>query len=250
MSPPAETSPGVEGASPGSCIVDQFQRLATLDEDECALLAALEGEIQAFEPDQVLQAAGHEASHFFSLQSGWACAIRLLPDGQRQVLDIFLPNQIMGLHELGLPTAQSDLVAITEVQACAFARDALEEVCRRSPRLSELFFLSLAGEQATLSERIINIGRRPASQRLAHFLLEMQMRQDPSRSTIDLPMNQSLIGDALGLSAVHVSRTLGELRDRGWIETNSKRMTLLDRDALIELCDFDPGYLGTRNRQA
>lgn len=239
-----DSNPGIEDVVAGSCIVDQFEQLAALNDEERALLAAMEGEIEHYEPDQVLQVAGQKATHFYSLHSGWACAMRLLPDGQRQVLDIFLPKQLMGLHEVGLETAQSDLVAITPLEACAFAREALQEISQRSMRLAELFFLSLTREQAMLTERIINIGRRPASERLAHFLLEMQVRQDPTSPSIELPMTQCLIGDALGLSAVHVSRTLSDLKERGLIETNARQVNLLDREALVALCDFDPGYLG------
>jgi CRP-like cAMP-binding protein len=238
----------VEDVVSGSCIVDQFQRLADLDDQERALLAALEGELETFEADQLLLEAGQPASEFYALHSGWACAVRFLPDGQRQVLDIFLPGQLMGLHEIGLAHAQSELVAITELEACAFPRQALSEVFRRSPKLAEMFFLSLAREQAMLTERIINIGRRPANERLAHFLLEMQARLDPETPIVDLPMTQCLIGDALGLSAVHVSRTLSNLRDEGLIDTDTGQVLLMNREALVEMCSFDPVYLDARRR--
>lgn len=243
-----QTVASVEDVVAGSCIVDQFQRLADLDDQERALLASLEGELETFQADEVLQAAGQPVKRFFALHSGWACAIRLLPDGQRQVLDIFLPGQLMGLHEIGLAQAQSELIAITELEACAIARQALGEVFRRSPRLAEMFFLGLAREQAMLTERIINLGRRPANERLAHFLLEMQARLDPESERIEIPMTQSLIGDALGLSSVHVSRTLSSLKDQGLIDSDNVHVRLCERDALVELCSFDPVYLDARRR--
>lgn len=243
-----ETVASVEDDIADSCIVDQFQRLAHLDDEERSLLAALEGELEHFQANQPLQAAGQPISNFFTLHSGWACAVRLLPDGQRQVLDIFLPGQLMGLHDIGLVHAQSELVAMTEVEACAFPRQHLRTVFRKAPRLAEMFFLSLAREQAMLTERIINIGRRPANERLAHFLLEMQTRLGIEETGMALPMTQSLIGDALGLSAVHVSRTLSSLKDQGLIDTDNGQVRLCDREALIELCSFDPVYLDTRRR--
>ncbi|TVQ71433.1 MAG: helix-turn-helix domain-containing protein [Chromatiaceae bacterium] len=94
-----------------------------------------------------------------------------------------------------------------------------------------------------LTERIINIGRRPATERLAHFLLEMKVRVCPATNEFALPLNQTVIGDALGLSAVHVSRTLRHLREQGWVEMDNGHVCLRDIDALVKLSDFNPAYL-------
>lgn len=235
------------GSDPdSSCVVNHFGQLTELEDSEKALLADLEKDLRNYPAGTVLQEFGQPAQHFFALRSGWACSVRLLADGQRQVLDIYLPGQLMGLHEIGIARAQSELVALTDISACPFPRENLRAVFQRAPRLTEIFFLVLAREHAMLTERIVNIARRPANERLAHFLLEINNRLNPSGPGFELPMTQSMIGDALGLSAVHVSRTLGALRDQGLIESSDGHVELRNQEALCELSSFDPGYLDWR----
>lgn len=226
-----------------SCIVAQFRRHADLTEHEIGLLLALEEDVKEFSAGTILSEAGREASHFFILQEGWACATRLLSNGQRQVLDIFLPGEIMGLRDIGFSRTQTELTALTSVSACPFPAEYFDEIFERSPKLARIFFLKLVCENALLTERIINIGRRPAVERLAHFLLEMKVRLSVRGAEYDLPLNQNVIADALGISTVHVSRTLGQLKEKGLAQVCHNRVTIDDVGGLMELSGFDPAYL-------
>jgi len=226
-----------------SCIVNQFSHHAELDPDEIKLLTGLERDVRAYPAGHILSEAGSLSGHFFSLHSGWAYATRILSDGQRQVLDIFLPGQIMGLRDIGFSRTQTELMALTEVEACPFPIDALEDIFQNSPKLAHVFFLKMAREHALLTERIINIGRRAAKERVAHFLLEMKVRQYATEADFELPLNQNVIADALGISAVHVSRTLTELRERALVEVAANRVAIQNLEGLIELAGFDPAYL-------
>lgn len=226
-----------------SCIVAQFSRLSQLSEQEKELLQSLERDVHHYPAGEALCAAGSEALCFFSLNSGWACATRVMADGQRQVLDIFLAGQVMGLREIGFDRAQSELVALTDVAACPFPRHRLGEIFHLAPRLADLFFLVLAREHALLTERIINIGRRPAIERLAHFLLEMKTRLHVDTHEFELPMNQTVIGDALGLSAVHISRTLAQLKEQNLVNMEHGQVSIRNLEGLIELAGFDRAYL-------
>lgn len=226
-----------------SCIVAQFSRLRELSDQETELLQSLERDVRDYPAGEVLTVPGSEAHCFFSLNKGWACATRVMADGQRQVLDIFLAGQIMGLREIGFDRAQSELVALTDLSACPFPRQRLGEIFQKAPGLADLFFLVLAREHALLTERIINIGRRPAIERLAHFLLEMKTRLHVDTDEFELPMNQTVIGDALGLSAVHVSRTLTQLREQDLVSMDNSRVRIDDLDGLISLTGFDRSYL-------
>ncbi|TVQ33902.1 MAG: Crp/Fnr family transcriptional regulator [Wenzhouxiangella sp.] len=231
-----------------SCIVHKFSELRDLDAGEIDVLASLERDLKSYHAGERLQVIGAQASQFFTLHRGWACAVRVLADGQRQVLDIFLPGQIMGLREMGFDQTHAEIVALTDVEACPFPRTHLKDVFTRAPGLGELFFIVMAREQAMLTERMISIGRRPAVQRLAHFLLEFQVRLGSDNDDFELPLNQSVIGDALGLSAVHVSRTMAVLRKRGLVAADNGRIRILDIDALADLAEFERDYLDCRLR--
>lgn len=101
----------------------------------------------------------------------------------------------------------------------------------------------MAREQSLLVERVINIGRRNAAERLTHFLIEIKVRLNVDSEAFELPMNQSIIGDALSLSTVHVCRTFGHLRRLGLIETHGGRIRIRDLDRLVDFAGFDRTYL-------
>lgn len=233
-----------------SCIINHFQQFAELSEHEKNLLTALEKNPRLYPADKAIASIGCTADRFFTLKSGWACAIRSLADGQRQVLDIFLPGQILGLREISFDRNLSELHALTEVKACPFPRQRLTDIFDQAPRLTDLFFLILAREQSMLIERVINIGRRNAAERLAHFIVEMKTRLNQSTNEFMLPMNQTVIGDALSLSSVHVSRTFKYLRSLGLISTKDGIISIQNLDGLIDFSGFDRSYLDNHSNWA
>lgn len=226
-----------------SCIINQFNHFADLNPEEEDLLRTLERDPKGYVAGETISECNIEQTCFFTIKSGWAYAMRTLADGERQVLDIFLPGQVMGLREIGFNRSLSKMVALNAVEACPFPKRRLTEIFDRSPRLSDLFFLLMAREQSMLIERIINIGRRPADQRLAHFVLEMKVRLNQSENEFELPLKQDIIGDALGLSSVHVSRTLGKLREMNLVCMENSHVRIRDLDELVEFADFNPAYL-------
>lgn len=226
-----------------SLIAAHFRKFRALDADEEALLESLELDPQPYPAGSFLCQAGTVAAHFFTLMEGWAGAIRHFADGRRQVLDLYLPGQVMRLRELGSEQAQSDLVALTDVVACPFPGEKLSELLLQAPRLAETLLMIMAGDQALLTERITNIARRPAPERLGHFLLELGVRLGGRPDQFELPLNQSLIGDLLGLSAVHISRTFSLLRREGLISCAAGSVRILDLPALRERCGFRERYL-------
>lgn len=226
-----------------SCIVEHFGRFSELAPSDIELLKQLELDARDYPAGSVLCQAGERAHHFFTLIQGWAGVIRHFPDGRRQVLDLYLPGQIMRLREIGAPEARSDLVALTDVVACPFPRERVDELLAASVELGKALILTLTAEQALLTERIINVARRPAIERLAHFLLELHFRLGADSDRFELPLNQELIGDLLGLSSVHVSRTLSKLRKDGLIAQDNGTIQLLDVGHLRRLSDFCEQYL-------
>lgn len=225
------------------CIVDQFEKSRELAPSELELLARLEREPRSYRAGAILCEAGSPATHFFTLVEGWAGVVRHLADGRRQILDIYLPGQIMRLREMGWDKAHSDLVALTDVVACPFPREHLTELIAASPRLAETLIMIMAGEQAILTQRITIIARRPALERLSHFLLELRMRLGDDLHEYALPLNQEMVGDALGLSSVHVSRTFARLRKAGLLEFERGTVRIRNLPELARLGGFTGDYL-------
>lgn len=230
-----------------SCLVHSFERCAPLESAEIELLESLERDSREFPKHTVVRAQRAPVEHFFTIRSGWACAFRILPNGERQILDVFLPGDVMGLCDIAYPLSISGLATLTDAELCPFPRARLTELFARCPRLANLFFMINAREQAMLLERVVNLGRRKAIQKLAHFLVEIVVRLRRTNPDLDdafpLPLSQALLADTLGLSEIHINRTLRKLRERGLVEVNAGEIRLLDRDRLQALAEFDPIYL-------
>ena len=116
-----------------------------------------------------------------------------------------------------------------------------------TPRLVTKIFLCFSCELTIYAEHLVDLGRRSASERIAHFLLELLTRLQAIGLAEDqsykLPLTQELIADVLGLSIPHVNRVLRRLREDNLVVLEDQRVTVRDLDALAELADFDPGYL-------
>ncbi|MFW5824867.1 MAG: Crp/Fnr family transcriptional regulator [Marinobacter sp.] len=230
-----------------SCIIRHFQHYSELTDDDQKLLASLEKSPRDFDKNRVIWRQGSDSENFYTVRSGWACAYRNMEDGSRQVLDIYVPGDIIGLREFAFRRRVSSLQVITDASLCPFPKHHLTDVFAASPLLCNLFFLIAARDQAILVERLINLGRRSALEKIAHFLLEMTYRLDKACVDIHncnhLPLTQVLVADALGLSTVHVNRTLGDLKQRKLITIGPNGITLQDREGLKAIAGFDPEYL-------
>src|SRR5262249_12122589 len=118
----------------------------------------------------------------------------------------------------------------------------------RDPALAKALFCSTMQEAAILGEHLTDAGRRSAYERVSHLLLELFVRLNTSRRsseiTLAIPLTQELIADALGLTAVHVNRTLRALRRDKLIAVDGRSITIVDFEALSLLSDFEKSYLG------
>jgi CRP-like cAMP-binding protein len=224
-------------------ILEQLEQMDALRDSERRLLQEIQQAPRTYPEQAHIHEAEAAKASVHILRRGWACAVRLLSDGRRQILEIFLPGQVMGLRDIGVGGDTQGFLALTEVEICSFPRDRLRPLFQRSPQLAELLFEMLAREQSVLAERLVNIGRRPAAQRLAHFLMEMQVRLNPCSDRFELPLSQSILGDALGLSSVHVSRTFKQLKQAGLVQMDDGVVIVRDLERLAEYAEFDPEYL-------
>jgi CRP-like cAMP-binding protein len=230
-----------------SCIVKHFAHFQSLKGSDVELLETLEQDPVSFRKNTVVWNERDEESHFYTVKSGWACSYHNLEDGSRQVLDVFVPGDIIGLRECAFRHRLVSLVALTDAELCPFPQERLGLVFAQSSQLANLFFVISAADQAILLQRMINLGRRNALKKLAHFLVEMCERLKRTCVEVDdgfhLPLPQTVLGDTLGLSAVHVNRTCKTLREMGLIGRGHHAIDVLDLNGLKELADFDPAYL-------
>jgi CRP-like cAMP-binding protein len=185
--------------------------------------------------------AGTEVPGQRILVTGWAARRRTLADGSRQIFSFVVPGDPCEGRRRGA----ARLVALTAVEtADAAALFQAAEDSLLHPGLAEGFEAIREEEERLLLDHIVRLGRLTAYQRMAHLLLELRDRlarvgmADDQR--LPMPLTQETLADALGLSIVHVNRTVQQLRRDGMIELRAGVATLLDPEALAELCGYAP----------
>lgn len=183
--------------------------------------------------------SGHLA---YILQAGWACSFKLLPDGGRQIITFPLPGDCIGLRSVLLHTSDHSFSALTDVTVCGVDSARMMQIFAEFPRLGAAILWAASRDEAMVVEHLVSIGRRTAIERTAHFFLELAERLRlvglATERDFECPLNQYVLADALGLSAIHVNRVLRQLRERKLLTYKAHRVTILDSKRLTLLAGF------------
>lgn len=228
-------------------IVEQFENYTPLSRKDKELLSSLVKPPVTYMKNTSVWQQGTSSERFYILSKGWAYAYRNMEEGTRQVLDIYVPGDIIGLREFAFRKRGSGLMTLSHAELYPFSMPQLSTLFANSLSLCNIFFTIVARNQAILLERMVNLGRRSAKEKLAHFLVELSERvrrvQGDSGQHLELPVPQALLADALGLSVVHVNRTCRELKEEGLLMPTGNGLTILDLEGLRKVARFDAYYL-------
>jgi CRP-like cAMP-binding protein len=230
-----------------SCIIKHFSHYCSLTDDEKQLLTSLEESPTDIKAGTLLWEMGSPANEFCTLKSGWAYSYRHLENGDRQILEVFLPGDIIGLREFAFSERLENVRMIDDGVICHFPHKRMLDLFRRSLPLTAVMFAIGSRQQALMTERLVTLARRTARQKMAHFLYEMYLRLRQTNPNISgqfrLPLSQEQLADVLGLSPVHVSRTFTALSDDELVFRDRHHLVIPDLDALAGEAQFDECYL-------
>jgi CRP-like cAMP-binding protein len=228
-------------APPSDILVRRLSRYAELSPAEIALLESLPLAPQDVGTGTELIVEGRLLDTPRLLVSGWACRFRMLPDGRRQIFDFILPGDMYGLC---LRPQAIALITLTQAQiADATALWlAIKERPDEFSGLADACHNTASLEEAYLLNQLVRVGRQTAYERTAHLILEIHDRLNAvglaDGATIPMPLTQETIADALGLSVVHLNRTLQLLRRDHLIESRTGYVKLLQPEQLADVADF------------
>jgi CRP-like cAMP-binding protein len=215
-------------------------------EEEAALRAAM-GETRSVPAHRVVMPAWVPLNESTLLLSGWTARAKDLEGGERQITEINLPGDFVDLHSFTLKMLDHDVVALTNCKFVTVPHERLEEITVRFPHLTRLLWFSTNLDAAIHREWMLSAGRRSARGRVAHLFCELLVRLEISGLAeddgYDFPLTQVQLADCLGLTSVHINRTLQQLRKCGLIELKDKRLRILDLAELKRMAEFDPSYL-------
>lgn len=231
----------------GSPLARKLGAFVALSEPELAALEVFHQRRRSFEPGVDLVRQGQLGQSAYILADGWVCSYKLLPSGTRQIVDFQVPGDFLGLRSALFRTADHNAEAITKVEVSEVSSNDLMEAFTHTPRLATAVLWAASRDEAMVVEHLVDIGRRNALERTAHFLLELGARLKlvglGSKEGYTCPLSQYMLADALGLSAVHINRVLRQLREKGLLTFRSGQVVFDDFEGLVKLADFDTAYL-------
>ena len=191
--------------------------------------------------------AGAPVEFYPVFLAGWAARCQLVSNGERQITGLLLPGDLAYSSRPATPFANEEIIALSPCQVAFIPRRALQALMMERPGIADAMQAYAAVEYAISSAWLVSLGRRNALERIAHLLCELQHRmlqvETETPNSFSLPLTQSDLADALGLTPVHVNRKLQALRHDRLIRLKSKNIEILDLPFLKSSASFDPAYL-------
>lgn len=215
------------------------------EEDRNALLqATAETRLVPARTDLIRE--GDAPDDVFLIVEGFACRYKINGEGERQIMAYLVPGDFCDLHVFILEAMDHSIGTLSECRVVTIPRATILSLLER-PAIARAFWWATLVDEGTLREWLVNVGSREANQRVAHLFCEIHMRLASvglvSDGRFTLPLTQAELGDTMGLSNVHVNRTLQELRASGMLTISRSAIEILDLPKLQAYADFNFNYL-------
>jgi CRP-like cAMP-binding protein len=219
-----------------------------LNDDDCAAILALPFSSRTYEaPSYVLREGEPAKRHCAFIVSGFAFRQKLTTGGSRQIVSIHMAGDFLDLQHLFLNRADHSVQALTRLETAEIEREALQQLVLERPAIGRAMWIDSLVDASIFREWVLNVGRRNARARVAHLLCEVALRMEAAgiaeHHRYELPMTQEQLGDAVGLTSVHVNRTLKSLVEDGLIHRDKRYLKFSDWERLRGEADFSALYL-------
>ncbi len=237
----------ISGQTPTQGLIARLERRDRISPAErTALGHALDPPVLHRAAELILR-AGARPSDCRLLVSGLAARIKGFQNGARSITQLSIAGDFLDLHSLVMKQVDHGVLALTDCITAAVPHRLMTDLIESQPHLGRLFMLELAIDGAIQREWFHRLGRQDALGRMAHLLCELDTRiamaELGDEDGFSLAMTQEDFADCLGLSSVHVNRTLAELRRPNLATWHAGRVEIHDRAGLVALAAFDPAYL-------
>ena len=233
---------------PLSKLVRMLESRTALGPADRAAVLALPFTERTYEaPAYVLREGEPARKHCSFVLSGLAFRQKLAATGARQIVSIHMAGDFLDLQHLFLNRADHSIQALSRLETAEIERAALQDVVLRQPAVGRAMWIDALIDASIFREWILNVGRRDAKVRVAHLLCEVSVRMEAAGLNdgqgYHLPLTQEQLGDAVGLTSVHVNRTLKALGELGLIRRDKRHVRFDDLDRLKAAADFSALYL-------
>jgi CRP-like cAMP-binding protein len=234
-----------------SILIRKLESIAELTPDIRAVLEKLDGTIRELKRGEDVVSDGERPQACTLVLEGLLCRYKIVADGRRQIMSFHSPGDMPDVHSIHIRVMDHNLGALAPSKILLVPHEKMRTVLRSHPTLMDLLWRDTLIDAAVFREWTVNVGRRSAYARIAHLLCEIFVRRQAVGLTdgnmCHLPLTQEDIGDATGLSNVHVNRSLQELRGEELLRIGRGTLTILDWQRLKIAGEFDPAYLHRRH---
>ena len=235
----------------GEAFLNHLSRLGGLTPEDCRAVSELNGEVRTLRRHEDIIKAGDAPSFSFVVISGFLQRYASRRDGSRQIHSFYIATDAPSLESLHVERVDNNLCAVVSSQVAVIAHADLDELMRSRPNVARLIWRSILGQSSIYREWLMRNSRMPADASMAHLFCEMYARCKTAGigngDSCDVPLTQDMLAEALGLTAVHVNRTLQQLRETGMVDHKSGILFVNDFRRLASYADFDPAYLHLKN---
>lgn len=243
MPTPREGPTGGDGPVAPRALIRKLSVLGNLELEDIAFIEAIQAERKRYAKGREIVRLGDRYTAVLVMCEGWAYRCHTFSNGRRQILGFALPGDFIALHVNFPRTSDHSVVAITDATIAMIPVAKIEEIHRDRPRLAAALSYSTAQDHTLLGAHIARLGRRDSYERMAHFFLELRERlglvNGTASDSFELPLTQEELGDLLGLTVVHVNRTLRRLESSGLIVRERRRVKIADLAGLNALADYE-----------
>lgn len=237
---------------PMAVMAKRLGRRFSIDDAAIDALLALPYTVRDYAPGQYILRDGNRTEQSSFVISGFVFRQKIVANGARQIVAIHMAGDFIDLQHIMLDRADHNIQALSSARLMQFPCDQLLALGFRFPEVGKALWLESLIEAATFREWVVNVGRRDARARTAHLLCELAARREAAglgpRGSYELPMSQEQLADALGLTSVHVNRTLKSLEGEGLIRRDKRALTVADWSGLQRAGDFSADYLHLYDR--
>ncbi|OLO04034.1 Crp/Fnr family transcriptional regulator [Salinicola socius] len=211
-------------------------------------LTELQQAPRRFKKGSVIKNHELNTKYVLAIQNGWACSCRVTEEGKRQIIDLYLPGDIVGLRDYHAGGRFDEVIMLTEGLVIPMHKSQLDLGMQKDHSLVNAVLATSMHQCNIMADRLNNLISHDATTRIAYFILELHARLNLARGEIQeltLPVSQQVIGDLLGMTNVHVCRCLSQLEFQGLLtrDKESRNIRILDYAALLTLAEFNTSYL-------
>lgn len=247
-SSPESLSPRIPPPTKSSALVRKLSVFGQLASEEIDALESLSRNARPMRSEQILVHEGSPTNSIYLIVGGLACRYKMLAAGRRQILGYLIPGDLCDTHFAIANKPDHSVALVGNATVARIPIASIMALMGRFPRIGRALSLASLIDSVILREWLLSVGQRDAMQKLCHFFCEMAVRLEAvgridDDGSFELPVNQVTLADTLGLTPVHINRTLQRLRTEGLIRLCHRRLAILDRERLADIAGFDGAYL-------